>query len=241
MVANYVINICDFASEKTRILENGALRLLVTLDDGGPQTKLFYHCLHCNISFSRTGLFYHQKEKRITSSQKRNLGMRFLSDPNRQKEIIRDEFARCFVNGKLRRRFSVSKSPVHPFAFTPIQRQDELPVMVSEPREPPVQSHTGCDVSHRPRVDTVREVNEDPESDEFPSDLNACFSSEGFDPQRFDEFARDFSVENLKRDKIWKINEKKRRKSSQILHRTSTSCARCRKTRSKTSLGFGRK
>ena len=64
--------------------------------------------------------------------------------------------------------------------------------MVSEPREPPVQRHTNHDVSHRPRVETVREVNEEPESEEFPPDLNACFSSEGFDPQRFDEFARDF-------------------------------------------------
>ena len=240
MVANYVINFGDLDTEKPRILETGSLRLWVTWDDGGPQTKVFHHCLHCNISFSRSGLFYHQERKNISSVQKFNLGMRFLSNPNRQKEIIRKEFETCFVNGKLRRRFSVSKSPVHPFAFTPIQRQDQPPVIVSEPSEPPVQLHTNRDVSHPPRVETVREVNEDPESDEFPPDLNACFSSEGFDPQRFDEFARDFSVENLKRDKIWKINEKKRRKSSQILHRTSTSCAHCRKTRSKTSLGFGR-
>ena len=231
MAANYVINFCDLASEKTRILEKGSFRLSVTWNDGGLQTKNFYHCLHCNTSFSRTGLFYHQARINISPGQKRSLGMRFLSNPNGQKSIIRDEFARCFVNGQLRRKQSVSTSPVHPFEFTPMQRQDELPVPVSEPRDGPVQNPTGRDVSHCPQVETVREEHDDPENEDLPPNLNGCFSSEGFDTQRFEAFAREYLIDEQKRDKIWTTNEKKRRKLSRSLHRTSTSCAHCQRTR----------
>ena len=73
-----------------------------------------------------------------------------------------------------------------------MQRQDELPVPVSEPRDRPVQNPTGRDVSHRPQVETVRDEHEDPENEDFPPNLNGCFSSEGFDTQRFEAFAREF-------------------------------------------------
>ena len=70
---------------------------------------------------------------------------------------------------------SVSTSPVHPFEFTPMQRQDELPVPVSEPRDGPVQNPTGRDVSHRPQVETVREEHEDSENEDLPPNLNGYF------------------------------------------------------------------
>ena len=120
--------------------------------------------------------------------------MRFLSNPNRQKKnIIQEEFTRYFVNGKLKRRPQISTSPVHPFAFTPIQRQEELPTPVSErtpiPETPHQHQH---DASPRYQEEIVCEDCEDCEIEDFPPDLNGCFSNEGFDAEHFEDFAGDF-------------------------------------------------
>ena len=96
-----------------------------------------------------------------------------------------------FVNRQLRSP-RVSTSPDHPFAFTTIQRQDGLPAHVSERIHRPETNQRARDVFPQPQVDMARGDDESPENEDFPPDLNGCFSSEGFDPKQFEEFARDF-------------------------------------------------
>ena len=150
MASNYLIQYCDSASERQIILKFGYLRLSVTWNDGCEHTKIFYHCLHCNKTYLHTGIHYHQKDLKMTPGHKHGAGMRFLSNPERQKSIIQEEFARCFVNGQLRRpRVS---SPGHPFAFTPIQRQDGFPAHVSERSRMPETNQRAHGVSPNPKL-----------------------------------------------------------------------------------------
>ena len=192
MASNYVIKYCDSASERQKILKFGYLRLSVTWNDGCEHTKIFYHCLHCNKTYLHTGIHYHQKDLKMTSGQKYGAGMRFLSNPDSHKAIIQEEFTRCFVNGQLRRHPHVSTSPVHPFAFTPIQRQDVLPAPVSEPSHRPETIQRAHAVVPQPQVEMLHDELEEPDIEDLRPDLNGCFSNEGFDLKHFEEFARDF-------------------------------------------------
>ena len=74
----------------------------------------------------------------------------------------------------------------------PMQSQDEPPVVVSEQVEGPVSNQRDREVSHQRRVEIVHEDHEDSENEDLPPNLNGCFSSEGFDTQRFEAFAREF-------------------------------------------------
>ena len=125
MASTFEIEYCLSDSERQKIIENGSVRLCVKWNDGVEQTKHFYHCLHCDRTFSRSGLFYHRRNINLTPQRKEALALRFLSNPRSQETVIRDEFERCFKDGELKRRVAISTSPNYPFEFTPVQWQDD--------------------------------------------------------------------------------------------------------------------
>ena len=191
MASTFLIEYCLSASERQKIIENGSVRLCVEWNDGAEQTKHFYHCLHCDRTFSRSGLFYHRRNINLTPQRKEALALRLLSNPMSQKTVIRDEFERCFTGGELKRRVAISTSPNYPFEFTPVQWQDDPTTNVSHQIERRVNHH---DINGFPgrQVYEVHEERDDYQIEDFPPDLNKCFSRDGFDPKRFEEFARDF-------------------------------------------------
>ena len=193
MTSNYEIQYCLSEKEKAKILQNACVRLSVKWNDGVPQTKNFYHCLHCNITFSRSAIRYHMLDNNLSIQYKRSLAMRFLSNPTNQQRIITNEFQMYFVNGQLKRRQTVSTSPNHPFEFTPIQPQDQPPTHVSYHTDRPATNQHDHDVFvQRPVELFLEDEPEEPEIEDLPPNLNSCFSSEGFDTESFEEFARDF-------------------------------------------------
>ena len=192
MASTFEIKYCLSEKEKRKIFKKCRVRLSVEWNDGVKHTKKFYHCLHCNTTFARSGFHYHQQDINLTPQRKEALAMRFLSNPTNHKSIIQDEFERCFVNGKLKRRITVSSSPNHPFDFTPIQPQEQPSHQVFHRTErPATDQHYSDDFPVRLGENVCEEQVEEQIQD-FQPELNGCFSSEGFITERFDEFARDF-------------------------------------------------
>ena len=174
MASTFEIEYCLSDSERQKIIENGSVRLCVKWNDGAEQTKHFYHCLHCDRTFSRSGLFYHRRNINLTPQRKEALALRFLSNPMSQKTVIRDEFERCFMDGELKRRVAISTSPNDPFEFTPVQWQDDPTTNVSRQIERLVHHH---DIDGFPgrRVDGVNEEHNDDQIEDSPPDPNKCF------------------------------------------------------------------
>ena len=105
------------------------------------------------------------------------------------------EFERRFVDGRLYKRPRVQEDSrtVHPpIPFTPIPAQRRLLPPVSVPRRRPrtvQQEHRPAQVE--PDAVEVPELILEEMSNEFPELLD-CFSSDGFDPRRFERFAEHF-------------------------------------------------
>ena len=146
-----------------------------------------------------------------------------------------------FVNGQLRRRPCVQTSPVHPFAFTPMQRQDEPTVMVSEQVEGPVSNQRGREVSHQRRVEIVHEDHEDSENEDLPPNLNGCFSSEGFNRERFEAFAREFLRDEPETRQDLDNQRKQKAKIVLVLAQNLYIMCTLSKDQKKTSHTFGRR
>ena len=154
---------------------------------------------------------------------------------------MHEEFTKYFVNGQLRRRPCVQTSPVHPFTFAPMQRQDEPPVLVSEQVEGPVSNQRDREVSHQRRVEIVHEDHEDSENEDFPPNLNGCFSSEGFNRERFEEFARDFLSQEAETRRDEDKQRKQKAKIVSVLAQNLYIMCTLSKDQIKTSHTFGRR
>ena len=190
MATNYEIEYCLSDSQKSNIWQTCSVQLLVKWNNG-TQQKTFFHCLHCKTTFSRTGLHYHKITFTLTPQEKHEIVAEFLANPVRQQMIIREEFEKRFSEGELKRGSFNSPSQRYTFDFVPhpnppVRRriqQRQRPRYVLQPQN--------TNDFPQQELDFPERVDQDEARDPYP-DLEDCFSSDGFNPERFEVFARDF-------------------------------------------------
>ena len=59
MTTNFEIEMCLSDTDVKNIRETGSVRLTVKWTDETRHQKDFYHCLFCNTSFCRSGMYYY--------------------------------------------------------------------------------------------------------------------------------------------------------------------------------------
>ena len=89
------------------------------------------------------------------------------------------------------------------------------------------------------QVYEVHEERDDDQIEDFPPDLNKCFSREGFDPKRFEEFARDFLSHESETGDDFEPGKEKAKIVSVLAKNLYITCT-LTKSQIKTSRGFGR-
>ena len=190
MTTNFEIEMCLSDTDVKNIRETGSVRLTVKWTDETRHKKDFYHCLFCNTSFCRSGMYYHRFRCPPDPGSHHDVADTFLSEPRRQQMIIRAEFERRFDNGRLRRVPIERPSPNYAFDFVPVA----TPLLPNQTpptrRQRQVQLLQDVDVFQQDEPLPERMV-EDQVPDRYPN-LMDCFSSDGFDSKCFGEFASIF-------------------------------------------------
>ena len=143
--------------------------------------------------FSRTGFYYHKNTFTFTVQQVEEVAADFISNRERNDNILKDEFERRFQNGAMRRVTYIQQTPQQTITFLPrpLPFQPPRPTRPARPNVRPLSNTPPVDETGHPErddspIDVFDEVQED-----FP-EMFDCFSTDGFNPSRFDVFIRDF-------------------------------------------------
>ena len=214
----------SFRKRKAGIFQKCCLKFKVIWVEEDVNEKYFFYCLHCGQIFSWTGMYYHRENADLSDEEINSFAIDFFANIERHKFFVKMECERRFVNGRMfhRSRVPLCQRTQPPITCTLIPTPQTLLPRVRPQRRPqPQYPREDGPVRMEVEDEEIQELNFD-EIFEFPRLLD-CLSSDGFDPQRFERNAEDYSDKMMKRQtKVPKMSKRKRHGSSLLWPRTST-------------------
>ena len=116
----------------------------------------------------------------------------FVTNRERHENLLKGEFERRFQNGEMRRVTYIQQTPQQtiPFLPRPSFQPPGLPRRVRSVAHPQTSAQQVLETGQSERDDGEIDVFDEVQ-DDFP-EMFDCFSTDGFDPSRFDAFIIDF-------------------------------------------------
>ena len=190
MAANFTFQFVLSQKEKDKICQSCCVKIDVFRDGRRFQRK--YYCLHCEKVYSRSGMHVHRNTFSLLPEDVKHLEELFYENVRRHEVHVKGVFEKLGVKG-MRRTSLVHPQQAFPFEL-PVQQIEHAPPT----RHPRVHRRQPAETRTNEGFETVAlslghqdDDYDDEVQKEYP-DLFGCFSKEGFDPKRFNEWAEDF-------------------------------------------------
>ena len=190
MSTNNVFEFLLKENEKEKIFNTFCVKVEIFLLDGTTQRK--FYCLHCRKLYSRSGFDRHKRRKNISPRVVHLLADHFFKNIKMHEMKVKTLLEELGSKGLIPT--TIQPGRPHFFTLPPLPPRPTRPRVHQRVQRTVERSLTDEEVQQElPELD--RDSGQDPvftdDRSDFPDLLN-CFSSDGFDPCKFDEFTRDF-------------------------------------------------